>query len=242
MNRRTRAASASSKTRPGYRAVHHRGIILARAQWYSPQLIRDLFSRLYHRAKVEGRPITRLANHLIDEAPRDDCGCPADSACWNHRHSERGENRPPRLQRISSGFWSAVFLRRNGQRHAMEFREGRALALSEDNSSRSDEVRVMTCASPALICRATRAASWRASASLGRFRLCRVPTMNHLIMKIVFPLFRIGWIFTVMEPFPISMTLDLPSGGCARSVFFTCNCCRPFQPRSFSSVRLSLWK
>ena len=41
---------------------------MAHAQWYSPQLRRDLVSRLYHRAKAEGTPMTRLANRLIDEA------------------------------------------------------------------------------------------------------------------------------------------------------------------------------
>ena len=41
---------------------------MAHAQWYSPQLRRDLVSRLYHRAKAEGMPMTRLANRLIDDA------------------------------------------------------------------------------------------------------------------------------------------------------------------------------
>ena len=41
---------------------------MAYAKWYSPQLRRDLVSRLYHRAKTEGMPMTRLANRLIDEA------------------------------------------------------------------------------------------------------------------------------------------------------------------------------
>ena len=41
---------------------------MAHAKWYSPQLRRDLVSRLYHRAKAEGMPMTRLANRLIDQA------------------------------------------------------------------------------------------------------------------------------------------------------------------------------
>jgi hypothetical protein len=41
---------------------------MAHARWYSPQLRRDLVSRLYHRAKAEKLPMTRLANRLLDEA------------------------------------------------------------------------------------------------------------------------------------------------------------------------------
>ena len=41
---------------------------MAHAKWYSTQLRRDLVSRLYHRAKAERLPMTRLANRLIDEA------------------------------------------------------------------------------------------------------------------------------------------------------------------------------
>ena len=41
---------------------------MAYAKWYSPQLRRDLVSRLYHRAKAEGMPMTRLANRLINRA------------------------------------------------------------------------------------------------------------------------------------------------------------------------------
>lgn len=40
---------------------------MAHAKWYSPQLRRDLVSRLYHRAKAERLPMTRLANRLLDE-------------------------------------------------------------------------------------------------------------------------------------------------------------------------------
>jgi hypothetical protein len=39
-----------------------------RAKWYSPQLRRDLVTRLYFRARAEGIPMTRLADRLIDEA------------------------------------------------------------------------------------------------------------------------------------------------------------------------------
>ena len=41
---------------------------MAHAKWYSPQLRRDLVSRLYHRARAEKLPMTRLANRLLDEA------------------------------------------------------------------------------------------------------------------------------------------------------------------------------
>lgn len=41
---------------------------MAHAKWYSPQLRRDLVSRLYHHAKAEKLPMTRLANRLLDEA------------------------------------------------------------------------------------------------------------------------------------------------------------------------------
>jgi len=38
------------------------------AKWYSPQLAREVVSRLYHKAKAEGVPMTRLASRLIKEA------------------------------------------------------------------------------------------------------------------------------------------------------------------------------
>ena len=41
---------------------------MAHAKWYSPQLRRDVVSRLYHRAKAEKLPMTLLANRLLDEA------------------------------------------------------------------------------------------------------------------------------------------------------------------------------
>jgi hypothetical protein len=41
---------------------------MPRAKWYSPQLRRDLVTRLYFRARAEGIPMTRLADRLIDEA------------------------------------------------------------------------------------------------------------------------------------------------------------------------------
>ncbi len=41
---------------------------MPRAKWYSPQLRRDLVTRLYFRAKEEGIPMTRLADRLIQEA------------------------------------------------------------------------------------------------------------------------------------------------------------------------------
>jgi hypothetical protein len=41
---------------------------MPRAKWYSPQLRRDLVTRLYFRAQTEGIPMTRLADRLIEEA------------------------------------------------------------------------------------------------------------------------------------------------------------------------------
>ncbi len=88
-----------------------------------------------------------------------------------------------------------------------------------------DDVRVITCASPALIWRATMAASLRASPSLEKFRRCRVPATNHVSMKIVFFRLRTGYIFTVVELFRISMTPDFRSTAGRCSVFFTGNYC-----------------
>ena len=41
---------------------------MPRAKRYSPQLRRDLVTRLYFRARAEEIPMTRLADRLIDEA------------------------------------------------------------------------------------------------------------------------------------------------------------------------------
>ncbi|MDR3405883.1 MAG: hypothetical protein P4L99_25585 [Chthoniobacter sp.] len=41
---------------------------MPRAKWYSPQLRRDLVTRLYFRAKAERVPMTRLVDRLIEEA------------------------------------------------------------------------------------------------------------------------------------------------------------------------------
>ena len=41
---------------------------MTRAKSYSPQLSRELVSRLYHRAKAERIPMTKLANRLIERA------------------------------------------------------------------------------------------------------------------------------------------------------------------------------
>jgi hypothetical protein len=40
----------------------------ASARWYSPQLSREIVRRLYHRAKIERVPMTRLANRLMQQA------------------------------------------------------------------------------------------------------------------------------------------------------------------------------
>jgi hypothetical protein len=41
---------------------------MTRSNWYSPQLSRELVSRLYVKAKAEGVPMTRLASRLIEQA------------------------------------------------------------------------------------------------------------------------------------------------------------------------------
>ena len=41
---------------------------MPRAQWYSPQLRREMVSRLYHLAKAERVPMTRLVDQLVNEA------------------------------------------------------------------------------------------------------------------------------------------------------------------------------
>jgi hypothetical protein len=41
---------------------------MAKPKWYSPQLSREVVSRLYHRAKSERVPMTVLANQLVEKA------------------------------------------------------------------------------------------------------------------------------------------------------------------------------
>jgi hypothetical protein len=41
---------------------------MTRAKWYSPQLSREIVSRLYFKAKAEQVPMTVLANRIIEEA------------------------------------------------------------------------------------------------------------------------------------------------------------------------------
>ena len=41
---------------------------MAKPNWYSPQLSRELVSQLYHIAKTERVPMTVLANRLMEEA------------------------------------------------------------------------------------------------------------------------------------------------------------------------------
>jgi hypothetical protein len=39
-----------------------------RPRWYTPQLSREIVSRLYFRAKAERIPMTRLANRIMEQA------------------------------------------------------------------------------------------------------------------------------------------------------------------------------
>jgi hypothetical protein len=41
---------------------------MGKRKWYSPQLSRELVSRLYNRAKSERVPMTVLANQLMENA------------------------------------------------------------------------------------------------------------------------------------------------------------------------------
>ncbi len=41
---------------------------MTRSKWYSPQLSREIVSRLYHKAKAEHIPMTVLANRIIEQA------------------------------------------------------------------------------------------------------------------------------------------------------------------------------
>jgi hypothetical protein len=41
---------------------------MKKTKWYSPQLSRELVSRLYFKAKAERIPMTRLANRIIGKA------------------------------------------------------------------------------------------------------------------------------------------------------------------------------
>jgi hypothetical protein len=41
---------------------------MTRRKWYSPQLSRQIVSRLYYQAKVEHVPMTVLANRIIERA------------------------------------------------------------------------------------------------------------------------------------------------------------------------------
>jgi hypothetical protein len=40
---------------------------MSRAKWYSPQLSRKLVSRLYHEARAEEIPMTKLTNRIIED-------------------------------------------------------------------------------------------------------------------------------------------------------------------------------
>jgi len=41
---------------------------MTKAKWYSPQLSRELVSRLYYKAKAEGIPMTTLVNRIVGQA------------------------------------------------------------------------------------------------------------------------------------------------------------------------------
>ena len=41
---------------------------MRKSRWYSPQLSREIVSRLYFTAKAERIPMTRLANRIMEQA------------------------------------------------------------------------------------------------------------------------------------------------------------------------------
>ena len=41
---------------------------MTRPKWYSPQLSREIISRLYYKAKTEGIPMTTLLTRIVGEA------------------------------------------------------------------------------------------------------------------------------------------------------------------------------
>jgi hypothetical protein len=40
---------------------------MKKPRWYSPQLGRETVRRLYFRARAQGIPMTRLADHIIEQ-------------------------------------------------------------------------------------------------------------------------------------------------------------------------------
>ena len=73
---------------------------MANACWYSPQLRRDLVSRLYHRAKAERIPMTRLACRLLDEAL--DRTMPSDAAAPRVAEDTTTSSSAPKAARAST--------------------------------------------------------------------------------------------------------------------------------------------
>ena len=61
---------------------------MTRAKWYSPQLAREIVSRLYFKAKAEGIPMTVLVNRLIEQALGPDESTQAPTA----NHDNGGQN------------------------------------------------------------------------------------------------------------------------------------------------------
>jgi hypothetical protein len=41
---------------------------MTKAKWYTPQLSREIVSRLYNKAKADGIPMTTLANRIVEQA------------------------------------------------------------------------------------------------------------------------------------------------------------------------------
>ena len=62
---------------------------MTRRKWYSPQLSRQVVSRLYYQAKTERIPMTVLANRIIERVlgPNE----PSDVSVTKENNTEAGE-------------------------------------------------------------------------------------------------------------------------------------------------------
>jgi hypothetical protein len=61
---------------------------MTRSKWYSPQLSREIVSRLYYKAKAERIPMTVLASRIIERALS--LNEPSDIAIAKENNAEAG--------------------------------------------------------------------------------------------------------------------------------------------------------
>jgi hypothetical protein len=62
---------------------------MKKPRWYSPQLSREIVSKLYFKAKAERIPMTWLANRIMEKALDTDpiAECRRDAGSHTHTHS-----------------------------------------------------------------------------------------------------------------------------------------------------------